>query len=92
MHDLEKYKRALAAALESDDIAVTDDSALHAGHGGWKAGAVTHITIDASSPKFLGLSRVGRQKLIYAALKPFMDGDLHAVRIVRADPSPISSS
>ncbi|MET0155017.1 MAG: BolA family protein [Rickettsiales bacterium] len=85
MNDLERYRRALCDALDAEHVTLSDDSAGHMGHGGWKEGAATHISVEVVSPKFAGLSRLARQKMIYSALKPFMDADLHAVCVVRAD-------
>lgn len=78
------YENALREALDTQDVTLTDDSHKHAGHGGWKEGAVTHISVAVTSSLFSGKSRVKRQQLIYAALKPFMEKELHAVRIAKA--------
>jgi len=70
----------LASALETDEIDITDDSHLHAGHAGAKSGA-GHFTVTVVSPHFDGLNPVARHRLIYTALDSMMGPDIHALAI-----------
>jgi BolA protein len=79
-----------AAALEATlhqvlaptQLEVLDESAAHAGHAGANGlGYGTHFRVRIASPAFAGLSRVAAHRLVYDALKPFLDAGLHALAI-----------
>jgi len=63
---------------------VVDGSHLHAGHEGAKGGA-GHFRALVVSPRFLGLSRVAAQRLVYDALAEMMGPDIHALAL-RCEP------
>ncbi len=67
-------------------LSVMDDSALHAGHAGARAGGESHFTVTVVSEKFVGLSAVARHRLVYDVLKPLMDEGLHALVIKAKTP------
>jgi BolA protein len=69
----------LRAAFEPTDLAVTDDSHLHAGHAG--AGQGRHFTVRIRSLRFCGLTRVARHRLVYDALAAWMPQGIHALAI-----------
>ena len=72
----------LAELLAPDQLEVLDESAAHAGHAGADgSGAGTHFRVRISSPRFSGLSRVARHRLVYDALRDFTDRGLHALAI-----------
>lgn len=72
----------LRQALQPTQLDVIDDSAAHAGHAGANGlGYGTHFRVRIASPAFAGLSRVAAHRLVYDALKPFIDAGLHAVAI-----------
>ena len=78
---VEQIKRQLVAAFGADaDIAIKDQSHLHAGHEGAKEGK-GHFDVTIVSEKFDGLNRIARHRLVYDALGSFMDTDIHALRI-----------
>ena len=79
-----------AAALEArlkDQLApsaleVLDESAAHAGHAGADGtGSGTHFRVRIASPSFAGKTRVACHRLVYDALRPFIDQGLHALAI-----------
>lgn len=76
---LAQIEDALRAALSPDQVVVRDDSALHAGHAGAREGGHFHIRL--SSPRFAGLSRVARHRLVYDALRDWMPSGIHALAI-----------
>ena len=69
----------LDAALHPDLLDVQDDSHLHAGHAGAREGR--HFTVRIVSPRFAGLSRVARHRLVYDALHSLMPRGIHALAI-----------
>jgi BolA protein len=72
--------RERLAALEPVRIDLADESALHAGHAGAKGGG-GHFRLTIVSPRFRNVSTVARHRLVYAALGPLMQRDIHALAI-----------
>lgn len=73
--------REALAALRPSSLTVVDESHKHEGHGGWRAGAVTHIHIEIASAALDGKSRVAQHRAVMTLLAPFMAENLHAVRL-----------
>jgi BolA protein len=72
----------LQSVLEPTVLVVEDESAAHAGHSGANGlGYGTHFRVRIGGPRFEGLSRVAAHRLVYDALRPFIDAGLHAVAI-----------
>jgi BolA family transcriptional regulator, general stress-responsive regulator len=72
----------LRQVLAPTQLEVLDESAAHAGHAGANGlGYGTHFRVRIASPAFTGLSRVAAHRLVYDALKPFIDAGLHALAI-----------
>jgi len=69
----------LRAVLQPDLVEVQDDSHLHAGHAGAREGR--HFTVRIVSPRFAGLSRVARHRLVYDALHALIPRGIHALAI-----------
>ena len=61
------------------ELQVRDDSAAHAGHAGAREGS--HLSVRIVSPRFAGLSRVARHRLVYDALGPLAARGIHALAI-----------
>jgi BolA protein len=70
---------ALAAALAPEILEVRDDSHLHAGHAGAREGR--HYSVRVVSPRFAGLNRLARHRLVYDALGSLSGGGIHALAI-----------
>jgi BolA protein len=70
---------ALRAALEPAELRVRDDSHLHAGHAGAREGR--HFAVHIRSPRFAGLNRVARHRLVYHALASLISAGIHALAI-----------
>jgi len=68
------------AALQPSRLEVADDSALHAGHEGAKGGG-GHYRLTIVSEQFSGKNTVARHRMIYAALGPMMQQQIHALAI-----------
>lgn len=70
---------ARLAPLEPQTLEIADDSADHAGHAGAAEGG--HFSVLLVSPRFAGLSRVARHRLVYDALGPLMRQGIHALEL-----------
>ncbi len=49
-------------------LEIIDESESHRGHGGWREGGETYFRIRMASPRFAGLSRVARHRLVHQTL------------------------
>ena len=75
-------QQRLAERLAPTRLEVLDESADHAGHAGANGtGFGTHFRVRIDSPLFTGLSRLGRHRLVYDALRDFLDSGVHALAI-----------
>jgi len=74
-----QIESALRTALEPLELAVEDDSHLHAGHAGAREGG--QFTVRLRSRHFAGLTRVRRHRLVYDALALWMPRGIHALAI-----------
>ena len=79
----------LLATLSPSHLEVIDESAAHAGHSGSNGtGHGTHFRVRITAASLTGQSRVSQHRLIYDALRQFLDAGLHALAIeVLAEPS-----
>jgi len=75
----DEIRTRLLAALEALHVEVADESRLHAGHAGARAGGESHFRALVVSARFEGKSRVERQRMVYAALGDLMSGPIHAL-------------
>lgn len=72
----------LAELLAPTRLEVIDESAAHAGHAGADgSGSGTHFRVRIASPLFTGKSPVAKHRLVYDALRDFIDRGLHALAI-----------
>lgn len=76
-----EIERRLRDALEPTSFQLVDDSEQHRGHGGYNPEGESHFSVRIESPAFAGMSRVQRQRAIYAALGELMDSRVHALSI-----------
>jgi BolA protein len=74
-----EIEQRLREALAPGRLEVQDDSHLHAGHAGAREGR--HFTVRVSSPRFAGLSRVARHRLVYDALGSLAAQGIHALAL-----------
>ena len=72
-------------------LEIEDQSARHAGHAGATRNdgsqGETHFHVRLVSQSFEGLSRVERQRRVYAALKDELAGPVHALSLTALAPS-----
>ena len=71
----------LREAFPPDRLDVVDESHLHEGHAGHKAGGETHFRVNIVSKAFEGKSRIERHRMINAMLAAELAGPVHALAI-----------
>ena len=77
----ERIAAALTRALAPTNLQVVDESHLHAGHSGARAGGQTHFRIHVAAPAFAGKGRVERHRMIYALLTREIADGVHALAL-----------
>ena len=86
---VERIEARLTEALAPLDLAVGDDSALHAGHAGAASGG-GHYSVRIVSERFEGLRLVMRHRLVYDAVHDMMKAEIHALAITALAPSELN--
>lgn len=82
-----QIESALQQRLAPTELAVIDDSHLHAGHAGAREGR--HFTVQIRSARFAGVGRVGRHRLVYSALEDLIPAGIHALAIQARAPDEV---
>ena len=80
----EALRERLRERLGATHVEVLDESAAHLGHAGQDGtGAGTHFRVRIASPLFEGRSKVARHRLVYDALRDYIDRErgVHALAI-----------
>jgi BolA protein len=80
---IENALRDAIAPLQ--DLQVINESHLHAGHAG--AGEGSHWRVRITADAMAGLSRVGRHRLVYDALRDVIPQGIHALAIEAHSPA-----
>ena len=80
-------KQKLTSAFAPSELVVEDESARHEGHTGHRPGGETHFDVHIVSEAFNGLTRVERQRRIYAALDAEFRAGLHALSLKAQTPA-----
>jgi len=81
-----RLRGKLETALSPASLLVEDESAKHAGHAGAREGGETHFRVRIVSQSFAGLSRVERQRKVYAAVAEELAERVHALSLVTLTP------
>jgi BolA protein len=79
----------LTASFAPAALEVIDESAQHAGHSGARPGGETHFNVRIVSNAFEGVSRVERQRRVYAALAAEMKASIHALSLTTLTPAEV---
>ncbi len=79
MTTIDHIKERLAA-LQPESMEILDDSGKHIGHEGAKGGG-GHYQLLLVSAQFHGLSLPARHRMVYDALRPMMQKEIHALSI-----------
>jgi BolA protein len=77
----------LTVALSPLELSVDDESARHAGHAGSRPEGETHFSVRIVADMFEGLSRVERQRRVYAALADELKSHIHALSVSALTPA-----
>jgi BolA protein len=77
----ESLKRKLTDAFAPAHLEIDDDSSRHAGNGGAREGGESHFNVVIEAAAFEGVSRVQRQRMVYAALADELAGPVHALSL-----------
>ena len=82
----DRIRAKLEAGLNPVRLAIFDDSHRHQGHGGARPGGETHFRVEVVAAAFTGLSRIERQRRIYALLAEELAGQVHALQLAALAP------
>jgi BolA protein len=83
--------RKLLAPLEPLELQIEDESAQHAGHPGAREGG-GHYRLRLVSPRFPGLTRLQRHRLVYDCVDILMPGEIHALAMTLLSPDEAASA
>jgi BolA protein len=81
--------RGRLAALTPQVVEIFDESGDHVGHEGAKAGG-GHYQLLIVASAFEGQPRVARHRLVYQALGPMMQREIHALAITAYTPEELA--
>ena len=76
-----EIKQRLMARLAPTSLELEDQSDHHIGHAGHDSRGESHFALVIESAAFAGLTRVQRQRAVYAALGDLMEERVHALTI-----------
>lgn len=86
----ETIREKLTSSFAPRELVIEDDSVKHAGHAGTRPGGQTHFNVRIVSDTFEGLSRVERQRRVYAALAAELRPDgIHALSLTTLTPAEV---
>jgi BolA protein len=86
----ETIRQKLTSAFTPAELVIEDESARHVGHAGARPGGQTHFNVRIVSDSFVGLSRVERQRRVYAALARELRPDgIHALSLTTLTPAEV---
>jgi BolA family transcriptional regulator, general stress-responsive regulator len=90
MRVADSIRLKLTAAFTPQSLEVVDESHRHAGHAGATrddgSQGETHFHVRLVSAAFEGVSRVERQRRVYAALSDELKGPVHALSLTLLAP------
>jgi len=89
MTTADAIREKLTAAFAPAALDVVDDSARHEGHSGSRPGGETHFSVRIVSDAFEGLTRVERQRRVYAALAGELKTQVHALSLTTLTPAEV---
>ena len=76
-----RIREKLMVALEPTRLDVVNESEMHAGHRSSPGTGESHFRVLIVSPKFAGLARVARHRLVNEALAEELEGPVHALAL-----------
>lgn len=85
----DQIRQKLSVNFAPEELIVVDESARHAGHSGARPGGETHFDVRIVSRSFDGVSRVERQRRVYAVLADEMKQQIHALSLTVLTPAEV---
>jgi BolA protein len=85
MSDILTLVRQRLSSLDPVSLVLDDDSHLHQGHAGARAGG-GHYRLRIISAQFDGMGRIARHRLVYQTLNDLMQTRIHALNIEALTP------
>jgi len=82
-------REKLTAAFAPKELEIKDESSRHEGHAGHRPGGETHFNVRIVSDAFEGVSRLERQRRVYAALAEELKGRVHALSVTTLTPAEV---
>lgn len=82
----DRMREKLMVALEPTRLDIINDSEKHAGHRSSPGTGESHFTVVVVAPRFAGLSKVARHRLVNDALAAELQAGIHALAIKAAAP------
>ena len=82
----QRIREKLMVALEPTRLDVINESEMHAGHRSSPGTGESHFRIVIVSPKFAGVSRLARHRLVNEALADELAGRIHALALATYAP------
>ncbi len=83
---VDRLRQLVQDALRPVELAIRDDSAAHAGHAGASTGK-GHYHIRVAAKQFAGLSVLAQHRLVYQAVAPLFETEVHALSLDTFAPS-----
>lgn len=81
-----RIREKLMTGLEPLRLDVENESARHAGHRSSPGTGESHFRVLIVSPKFAGLPRIARHRLVNELLKEELAGKIHALALAAYAP------
>jgi BolA protein len=82
---VDMIRAALSRELSPQQLEITDESHLHAGHAGARDGR-GHFRVRVVADAFNGVSKIKRHQLVYQAVGSLMETDIHALGVAALTP------
>jgi BolA protein len=77
----QRLREKLMIALEPTRLDIVNESELHAGHRSSPNTGESHFRVLVISPKFTGVSRVARHRMVNDAIADELKGSIHALAL-----------
>ncbi len=88
---MDRIAAHLTAEFSPQELEITDESHLHAGHVGAKDGK-GHFRVRIVSALFSDAQPIDRHRMVFRALGNMMQTDIHALSVVATAPDRLSTS
>ena len=85
-----RIREKLMVALEPTRLDVINESEMHAGHRSSPGTGESHFRVLIVSPKFAGLARVARHRLVNDVLAEELKGRIHALALSTYAPGEVT--